>query len=224
MRDYQADKPILFSTDMVKAILEGRKTMTRRVIKPQPRYHSKGDYWLINTEYWYDKYKPGFETLKKYCPYPPGTVLYVREAWAKVSDWIEVDPEVGIPDGYIYKADWQGAECPRWRPSIHMPKSAARIWLEVTGVKVERVQDILCNDMLAEGCIPKTVKGGQWQQWQHDYWRPLWNSLNAKQGYSWEVNPWVWAISFRRKQDKICTRPDMFLCEPDKCEVKACNK
>ena len=86
----------------------------------------------------------------------------------------------------------------KWHPSIHMPREAARLFLEVTDVRVERLQEILCGDMAAEGVIPQTVTGGQWQQWQHEYFRPFWDSIYSKRGFGWEQNPWVLVIAFKR--------------------------
>jgi hypothetical protein len=88
----------------------------------------------------------------------------------------------------------------KWRPSIHMPKEAARLFLEVTDARIERVQEILINGMLAEGCVPEGVKGGQWQQWQRDYFMPLWDTLYARRGHPWENNPWVWVYEFMRTE------------------------
>jgi hypothetical protein len=187
-------KPILFSTPMVQAILEGRKTMTRRVVKNQdgihPRWNTIG--WLG----WDDGH--GYKMRQSY---DVGDVLWVRETWREYCVRRQSDSK----NHYCYKADhergyvcFNGSCDLRWRPSIFMPKEAARIFLRVTDVRVERVQDILCGDMQREGCIPKKVTGGQWQQWQHDYWIPLWDSINAKRGYGWDTNPWVFVYSFER--------------------------
>lgn len=171
-------KPIIFSSEMVKAILDGRKSVTRRVVKPPA--------------------KP---------PYEPGNVLWVRETWARISDVAEVDPEVGLPDGYIYKADWWGnsdeSNCPKWHPSIYMPREAARIFLHVKSVRIERLQDITPHDAWEEGCrignsflwedhIPELQ-----QQCRDVMFKGLWDSINAKRGYSWDTNPTVWVISFK---------------------------
>ncbi len=159
-------KPILFSTPMVKAVLDGTKTMTRRDISPPPRYIESSGCW-----YWKipkSKVKKGgctevatgsrewWEYLSSdQLPYQVGDILWVRETWAKISDWTDVDPGAGIPDGYIYKADWDGEESPKWRPSRYMPKAAARIFLEVTSVRGERVQDITEEDVKKEGFYSK---------------------------------------------------------------------
>lgn len=217
-------KPILFSTPMVQAILDGRKTQTRRVIKPQPKmklsYIAAGDSWGKwnypgrNThKYWGDEYivpETITETEKGKLWTPPcrgDDVLWVRETWFQqdcTPDCAGQEDENECPFNrvgnacYGYKAQYTtgGDDDIKWRPSIHMPKEAARLFLRVTDVRVERVQDILCNDMIKEGVIPKTVKGGQWQQWQREYFAPLWDSISAKRGHSWASNPWVWVIEF----------------------------
>lgn len=102
-------KPILFNTDMVRALLDNRKTVTRRVVKLQSPSETHPNLFVTP-------------------PYRPGGILYVRKMFAKISDWTTVGPDVGMFDGYIYKADWMdGAEHPKWRPSIHMPREAARV-------------------------------------------------------------------------------------------------
>lgn len=182
-------KPILFSTPMVQAILDGRKTMTRRVIKSDPTHpHWDG---LAPTG-WHDGHRP-----MQHVPYSIGDVLWVRETF----NCIRFGNGKTVPYNTVY---WYKSEEPdinpdnKWRPSIFMPRVAARIFLRVTNVRAERVQSILCGDMKAEGCIPQNVTGGQWQQWQRDYWVPLWNAINAKRGYGWDINPWVWVIEFER--------------------------
>lgn len=206
-------KPILFSTPMVQAILDGRKTMTRRVMNPQPPTGASfldlcddmsisavdrhgNDYPKdvdgLYATFEYDGW-PEFPVFKS--RYQPGDILWVRETWcpcATINGWLD---DVSL---YGYKADYDGVVPWKWKPSIYMPREAARLFLRVTDVRVERVQDILCGDMQREGCIPKKVTGGQWQQWQHDYWIPLWDGLNAKRGYGWANNPWVWVYSFER--------------------------
>lgn len=146
-----AIKPIFFNTEMVRAILDGRKTCTRRIVKPQWEECPACKY--VHNEYIYDKMAENVYCARCGCPleperrspYQPGDILYVRETW---SEWT---------DGYLYKA-WnspfpQAGESPamKWHPSIHMPKEAARIWLKVTDVRAERLQDMTDNDAEAEG-------------------------------------------------------------------------
>lgn len=198
-------KPILFNTTMTQAILEGRKTVTRRVIKPQP-----DRYFEVNEAPLY-LYDVEFNKGLIYPKHQVGDILYVRETWAPKAT---IDSWLDNKNLYEYRADYSdeqneyrkkrlGKISARWKPSIHMPKEAARIFLRVTNIRVERLQEILCGDMRREGCIPDTVTGGQYEQWQRDYWIPLWDSTIKKQDInrcSWAANPWVWVIEFERTE------------------------
>lgn len=170
-------KPILFNTTMVQAILEGRKTVTRRVMKPQPKgqpYRMK--YSSCWPGYFADSGSDGVFRP----PYNPGDVLYVRETFVQVAAHI-----------YWYKAD-SPVQNILWRPSIHMPKQAARIFLQVKDVRVERLQDITEDGKTAEG-----MHAG----WQHYNFYELWDSTIKpadRAYYGWESNPWVWVIEFER--------------------------
>jgi uncharacterized protein YhfF len=215
------EKPIFFNTKMIQAILDGRKIMTRRTVKNIPegthRVEQIGEslfeaHWGIHGN---SMFLDGATEIK--CPYQPGDILWVRETWASYCDECESNQGEGYKDAtcaygdcnrYAYKADDDGCPGGKWRPSIHMPKEAARIWLKVVNVRVERLQEILCNDMRREGCIPTTVTGGQYQQWHRDYWIPLWDSTIKKQDisrYGWTANPWVWVIEFERMKDDVNT-------------------
>ena len=180
------ERPILFSGEMVQAILDGRKTQTRRVIKPQPGIAPGiGPVWK------------GSDYCKEWireCPYGiHGDRLWVRETWAS------------FKGGVYYRAEGSNnariEETVGWRPSIFMPKIISRIWLEITDIRVERVQEISPQDVCREGIRP-TIPGGfeidecDWIGAQQ--FKPLWDSINAKRGYGWDMNPWVWVISFRR--------------------------
>jgi hypothetical protein len=201
------EKPIPFSTEMVRAILEGRKTMTRRVIKPQP---PEGIGPIVGPEMFEpaitDKYgelkegKPIFGVYDEWgewgtkCPYQPGDTLWVREAWAEDSG------------KYYYKASGDcGDRCGKWRPSIHMPREAARIFLTVKNVRVERLQDITPYDAWNEGCrignsFPWEQHIPELQQQCRDVvFRGLWDSIYEKRGFGWDANPWVWVIEFKRE-------------------------
>uniref|UniRef100_A0A6M3JGG6 Morphogenetic protein n=1 Tax=viral metagenome TaxID=1070528 RepID=A0A6M3JGG6_9ZZZZ len=187
--------PILMSTPMVKAILCGNKTMTRRVIKPQP---IKIDDAFDGTWEWKDK-GHYFDDLTliceliSSCPYgQESDKLWVRETHfiggVKPKEWV------------MYKA----MDCPEkkwgeyiWRPSIFMPRWASRITLEITGIKVERVQEITDNDIYSEGAlnVKDTTFGSGFNK---KVFARLWDSINAQRGYSWESNCWVWVISFKR--------------------------
>lgn len=206
-----AIKPILFNTDMVRAILDGRKTCTRRILKHDVET-------ILNSPY--HKAHPEVEDkqiISKLCqpPYQPGDILYVRETWKKA------------PNGYYYYEDWQRndiADITKWKPSIHMPKEAARIWLKVTDVKVERLQEMKPVDVIKEGAYPdcwdclntygesgsQCCYGTEEQCSQCDEvmmeWEKLWNSTIKKSDidrYGWDANPWVWVIEFER-----CEKPE----------------
>lgn len=193
-------KPILFNTEMVRAILDGHKTMTRRVMKPQPAM-----YGFLETYYDWSKVKT---------PYYPGDILYVCETWCNYGELNDNDQVIDGTEKYYYRADGENPtpfnyflvgderrDYPVWRPSIHMPKEAARIFLRVTNVHVERLQNITISDIRAEGVVPNTITGGQWQQWQRDFMKPVWDNAIKKADrdmYGWNANPWVWVIEFER--------------------------
>lgn len=199
-------KPILFNTEMVQAILNGRKTMTRRVMKPQPESFGKAYIYrgAICIE----------SALPRYSPYRTGDILYVRETWCNYGELNDNDQVIDGTEKYYYRADGENPtpfnyflvgdehrEYPVWRPAIHMPKEAARLFLRVTNVHVERLQNITISDIRAEGVVPNTITGGQWQQWQRDFMKPVWDNTIKKTDrdmYGWNANPWVWVIEFER--------------------------
>lgn len=181
---------MLFSTEMVKAILGGSKTMTRRMTGLQEINENPDQWKLFGLEEgititWKAlTIGAGFESNTKKgwipCPYGrPGDMLWVRETF-------------GFPLRQLtYKASWKvdeyGTE-PRWKPSIHMPKDAARIWLEITDIGVERLQNITESDAKAEGV--------EWEPFSYkDGFMTLWQSINGHD--SWSANPWVWVVSFK---------------------------
>lgn len=207
-------KPILFNTEMVRAILDGRKSCTRRIVKG----------FIPNDAVWgYTAFTPkgyiscrgtfadGYGEKFFKLPYQPGDILYVRETW---SEWT---------DGYLYKA-WNSpfpqagqSSVMRWHPSIHMPKEAARIWLEVTNVRVERLQEMKPVNVIKEGAYPdcwdclntygesgsQCCYGTEEQCSQCDEmmmeWEKLWNSTIKKSDldrYGWDANPYVFVIEF----------------------------
>lgn len=211
-----AIKPILFNTEMVRAILDGRKTCTRRLIKPQPdkKHIYPLGFVTDSTEkkevgcfgFAANEYGGSIQYVKPPYRYAPGDILYVRETWKKA------------PNGYFYYEDWQKddiADVTKWKPSIHMPKEAARIWLKVTDVRVERLQDITEEQACMEGTDP-------WDEacYENNGWHPtlsdpdsggdpnmidgfhkLWNSTIKKSdldSYGWEANPYVFVIEFIR--------------------------
>ena len=187
-------KPILFNTEMVRAILGGRKTQTRRLVKPQPIGFTGRNFIFADDEC--PKKWEQCDDFISTALYHTGDILWVRETWSKISDWSEVDPAVGIPDGFIYRADWpDGEDGPKWHPSIHMPREAARIFLRVTDVRVERLWEIMDvppgpdNPIVKEG-----VKYGC------DFIAVWENTIKPadRDRYGWDANPWVWVICFKR--------------------------
>ena len=186
-------KPILYNTEMVMAILEGKKTVTRRVIKPQPYCMAPRDCGCTVWNYGRAGEACSSNCLDLSCtfenwPYKEGDVLYVRETWCKVP---------GVPS-YLYKASCSDGIKRKWKPSIHMPKEAARIFLRVTDVKVERLTALSAEDALKEGCNP-TDSSDLWTA--RDRFEDLWNSTVSGKDYEkycWSANPWVWVIEFER--------------------------
>lgn len=195
-------KPMLFNTARVRALLDGRKIRTMRVIKPQPpsKAHVAKTRYSWSWLWWEDS-----DSHEIKMPCHPGDILYVREAWTA---WSRT---MGTPPALYYKADGDAPDGIKWRPSIHMPREAARIFLRVTGVRVEHIQSMTMRDIQAEGVVPYDVKGGTWQQWQKDYMEPVWDSTikSADRAlYSWAANPWVWVIEFERISKREAEKGD----------------
>lgn len=195
-----AIKPILFNAEMVRAILDGRKSCTRRAVKTRRKgacgfYVTKSLDGSFTGIYEYDEDERMFENSMK-PPYQPGDLMYVRETWGE-----------GYTEGtYIYKADDKLAELSTfektsrrlYHPSIHMPKEAARIWLKVTDVRVERLQDMTDDDAEAEGCFDYTSTAlGFFDVWDSTI------KKSDRDRYGWAANPWVWVIEFER-----CEKPE----------------
>lgn len=186
-------KPILFNTPMVQAILDDRKTVTRRVIK----YPSCG----------YFEFEP--PRVKE--PYHFGDILYVRETWHKYTKRVGKGESCRLEQFYGYKASVANSEDSRekWRPSIHMPKEAARIFLRVTDVSVERLQECgkgWCIDIEKEGVTtPQNpilyINDDAFHNALREEFQKLWDSTIKKTGldrYGWNANPWVWVVEFER--------------------------
>jgi len=202
---------MLFSAPMVRSLLAGTKTQTRRILKPQPT--ALDDTWGPAPHVGRSNGKAavqcnGLATVIT-CPYgQPGDQLWVRETWLECGLSL-----CGItPPTAYYRADHQGADYfdpttnpptrRKWQPSIHMPRWASRITLEVTAVSVERLQDISEWDAAAEGVLYSTEHMGHWSgtgaRWQmtaREAYRDLWESING--AGSWDANPWVWVIEFK---------------------------
>ena len=182
-------KPILFSTPMVQAILEGRKTQTRRVITPEPGTHNNDGTIISNVP------PCGFLHWINKAPYQPDDILWVRETWQRCRD----DEFCYFVDELINNVTYidEDDEPLKWKPSIHMPRAAARIFLRVTDVRVERLQDISIEDCYSEGISIEKHECGCPVQEITTY-KKLWDSINAKRGYGWDTNPWVWVYEFEK--------------------------
>lgn len=209
------ERPIIFNSEMVRAILEGRKTQTRRPVKPQPidEYGKIRSHELTCESGGHGYFNDEQEWM---CPHgKPGDRLWVREThcWCnhEYVDGYKEHPWEWPPDRdnaeMRYKATEVSPDLYNWRPSIHMPRWASRITLEITDVRVERVQEISEEDARAEGCSDDEDPG-----WRPTYNDPdsggqpscrrtfewLWSSIYNAKGFGWDANPWVWVIEFRR--------------------------
>ena len=221
-----AIKPILFNTEMVRAILDGRKSCTRRICKDANEYvvpdmdffnADKRTYAVHN--FADQEHTEQLSTAERSCPICPGDILYVRETW------------MDYAGRTVYKSDCDKFRLESlnfagfsWKPSIHMPKEAARIWLKVTDVRVERLKEMKPVDVIKEGAYPdcwdclntygesgsQCCYGTEEQCSQCDEvmmeWEKLWNSTIKKSDldrYGWDASPWVWVIEFER-----CEKPE----------------
>lgn len=188
------ERPILFSGPMVRAILDGTKTQTRRVVKPQfaadaipvemPATDPAGG-WVVpgHSGVWWCDAAANPDDVRR-CPYgQPGDRLWVREAWARTRVF---GAEMVVYREGDNRTDYGGP----WKPSIHMPRWASRITLEITSVRVERLQDISEADAIAEGVYTDPASPA------YDAYAQLWDEINGPG--SWAANPWVWVLEFRR--------------------------
>lgn len=207
------ERPILFSAPMVRAILDGRKTQTRRVIKPQPTIDRSGNFCWNGSNFGQDFNGPRIQaiaspipssrTKRVLCPFgKPGDRLWVRESF-----WGCDLPGYGDQPCVVYVDEWsdktyQPTEARPWArkfghiPSIHMPRDCSRINLEIAGVRVERLQDISEDDAMAEGVTVKPCKPSRACRMGSDAYAELWETING--AGSWDANPWVWVVEFRR--------------------------
>jgi hypothetical protein len=222
-----AIKPILFNSEMVRAILDGRKTCTRRICKDANEY-TVPDMDFYNADrrtyavhnYADKEHTDKLSTAERTCPICPGDILYIRETWS---------PVFIRPRRYLYKVECkEGENLPiKWHPSIHMPKEAARIWLKVTDVRVERLQDITEDGVWNEGfrftppCLTRVSADGHTCDLDGPctshikycdmtmgelFGRELWDKTIKKSDldrYGWSANPYVWVIEFER-----CEKPE----------------
>jgi hypothetical protein len=202
------EHPILFTGDMVRAILDGRKTETRRMIKPQPNTEIACLYYQRIGSIFRGYMPPGepADVPDIKCPYgSPGDHLWVRETFQPHPEAGVIYPEGCIPSNTVcYAADFSKEDydiCKPWRTSIHMPRWASRITLEVVDIRVERVQDITVEGAKAEAavCHPGDYVIGQEDRDITKFlFGALWDSINKKRGYSWESNPLIWVVQFKR--------------------------
>ena len=219
-------KPILFNTEMVRAILDGRKTCTRRICKdanectvPDMEFYNADKRTYAVHNFANREHTEQLSTAERACPICPGDILYVRETWMDYAGLTMYKADCDI-----YRLDSLNFAGFGWKPSIHMPKEAARIWLKVTNVRVERLQEMKPVDVIKEGAYPdcwdclntygengsQCCYGTEEQCSQCDEvmmeWEKLWNSTIKKSDldfYGWDANPWVWVIEFER-----CEKPE----------------
>lgn len=206
----KTETPILFQADMIRAILAGAKTQTRRIVKGQCPH-------CIIEEY------DGKQMICRHCEHGSGYIkcrydvdeLWVKETWRPISwdvseGWMDVEYRADstcsnplpVPDNAWLKKESLArkySDCPDWRPSIFMPRWASRIQLAVKKIRVERVQDITTPDVVAEGLSPASPS----MQWLSDWhakkaYAQLWDSINSKRGFPWKSKPFVWVIEFER--------------------------
>lgn len=224
--------PILFNTEMVKAIMDGRKTVTRRLLKPQPEFffgetgtpqQCDNGSWCFKIDQYENMYDFGFKP-----PCQPGDILYVRETWRVASRWGDISKGTsGVRIEYKAGGDltlhnvgiaFENIGGYRWWPSIHMPKQAARIFLKVKAVRVERLQAITDEDAIKEGCVAVPCDCANkdehgcvdclntgWIETPAAAFMCLWDTTikpAERPKLGWGANPWVWVIEFEK-----CEKP-----------------
>ena len=208
------EHPILMNGESMRAILAGRKSQTRRVVRPQPPVCWKEPKYTVyrtwvnrisdGTYIYVNDIPPSHATFPiGRCPYQVGQILWVRETWGAVwpgEDEVptirecEIEYRADLPAGCTdYPGQWPAEDAigcddaPKWRPSIHMPRWASRVTLRITDVRVQRVQEISAEDATDEG-IRSALARVEFAE--------LWDGINAKRGYLWADDPWVWALAF----------------------------
>lgn len=221
--------PILFNTEMVRAILDERKTATRRICKdgndftvPDMSFYDADKRTYAVHSYANKEHTDKLSLAERICPICPSDILYVRETWNYVYDMDENDKIIEDTGRYVYYADgpmqfthWvdtntgEHKDFMPWRPSIHMPKQAARIWLKVNNVYVQHINDMTLDDFLKEGVVirPEAFNDPEnaYLQAKEEFQR-IWESTlkgHDKECYMWDENPWIWAIEFER-----CKKPE----------------
>lgn len=222
-----ADHPILFSAPMIRALLDGRKTQTRRIINPQPTVHENGHSWTWRGRdgsfvgAWGNSIEGFRETAITHNRIKVGDRLWVRETHAivprtafrmseGVTQTLRPDDD---HDAAVYAAEWERSRPGQWRPSIHRPRWASRLTLSVTHVRVERLQDISEQDAVAEGCFKGKASGRVFasegamhlggDEWVNarDWYADLWDTINGPG--AWDENPWVAAYTFTVERKNI---------------------
>lgn len=212
--------PILFNIEMVRTILDGRKSCTRRIIKPQQlvallsdkRKNGMPEEFLKEKKLMFKPYCDMTDvelinTVYK-APYQPGDILYVRETWHKYNKRVGEGKSCHMEEFYGYKASIANSEDANepWKPSIHMPKEAARIWLKIKNVRAERLQEINAESALSEGADKYVHLNGRFDENAIlTSFIGIWNSTIKKSDldcYGWNANPYVWVIEFER-----CEKP-----------------
>ena len=219
-----AIKPILFNTEMVRAILDGRKTCTRRIVKGFIPDDAIWGYTVFTPKGYIScrgTFPVGYGEKFFKLPYQKGDILYVRETWCRYGKLDDFDHVIEGTEEYYYLADGANPtpyncflvqrngydeykDTPVWHPSIHMPKEAARIWLKVKDVLVERLQGIDGKGCVKEGIEEEPLKDIG-EEFVKGMYHDLWDSTIKKSDidrYGWDANPWVWVIDFER-----CDKP-----------------
>jgi hypothetical protein len=213
------ERPIIFNAEMVIAILEGRKTETRRVVKPQPPNDAHCAFGFDRARFWIDA---PFNTESRYpscdkevrVPYPLDCVLWVRETWQTVDtsgvEWFTLryratpDEQFDIPATDAMWDKYGGGNFrSSWRPSIFMPRWASRLLLRVEDVQAERLHDITADGARSEGVPAPESKKALKSPDEYALFRfsRLWDEINVKRGFGWDANPWVWVIKFELLRD-----------------------
>lgn len=214
------ERGILMQAESVRGILAGAKTHTRRVIKP-PRIWEKQFYQKFANEWelqpdgkWQPYDEDGYQSCAAIkCPYGViGDKLWVRETWARTmatayrqSPGVVFTPNPEDPTvGVVYRAGWTRVKPGPWKSSMHMPRWASRILLEVKEIRVERLQDIKPIDVVAEGVYEPTYNYTNLESIGAILrFESVWNSINEKRGFGWDVNPWVWVVVFEMIKEKV---------------------
>lgn len=205
-----SEKPIIFSSEMIKAVLDGRKTQTRRVIKPKPVWDLvwwyKGETYLtdedMQSHLFHNVY--GGKGSPYGAVYADGTKdrLWVRETFTYITmaenETYDLRTPNGCPVKMLYKATTDYEIPANWTPSIYMPRWASRLTLELADIRTERLLDASLADLIAEGCpaehLPENCNG--MSHAAYGWFESLWDSINARRGHGWGTNPWVWVIEF----------------------------